>query len=50
MSSPEQRERRTAVILVLACVLATLALTLLFVAVPELADDTGGSGLFWLAN
>jgi hypothetical protein len=50
MSTPEQRERSAPVILVLACVLATVALTLLFVAVPELADDSGGNGLFWLGT
>jgi hypothetical protein len=43
MSTPD----RTLVILVLVTVLATVALTLLFVAFPELAD---GKAPFWLAN
>ena len=45
MSTP----RSAPVILVLVCVLATIALTLLFVAVPELSDGAG-NGLFWLAT
>jgi hypothetical protein len=44
MSTP----RSAPAILVLACVLATIALTLLFAAVPELSDDAGHD-LLWLA-
>jgi hypothetical protein len=41
--------RSAPVILVLVCVLATIALTLLFVAVPELSDGAG-NGKLWLAT
>ena len=49
MSTSEQRHRRAALIVVIACVLATAALTLLFAVVPELSDDAAGNALFWLA-
>jgi hypothetical protein len=48
MSNPEQRRLTAPVILVLASLLATAALTLLFAVVPELADEAGGNLLFWL--
>jgi hypothetical protein len=46
---PMSTPRSAPVIVVLACVLATIALTLLFVAVPELSDGAG-NGLLWLAT
>jgi hypothetical protein len=49
MSNPAQRRLTAPVIVLLACVLATVALTLLFAMVPELADGAGGS-LLWLAG
>jgi hypothetical protein len=50
MSDPDQRKLPAPVVLVLACLLATAALTLLFAAVPGLADDGGSTVLSWLAE
>jgi hypothetical protein len=46
---PMSPPRSAPAILVLVCVLATIALTLLFVAVPELSDGAG-NGKLWLAT
>ena len=50
MSDPDQRKLPAPVVLVLACLLATAALTLLFAVVPGLADDGGSTVLSWLAE
>jgi len=49
MSNPQQRRLPAPVIVLLGCVLATVALALLFAMVPELADGAGSS-LLWLAG
>jgi hypothetical protein len=49
MSDTDQRKLAAPVIVLLACLLALAALTVLFAAVPELAGDGGGNLLSWLA-
>jgi hypothetical protein len=49
MSNPEQRRLTAPIIVLLACLVATAALTLLFAIAPELANEAGSS-LPWLAS
>ena len=49
MSNHEQRRLTAPIIALLACLLATAALTLLFAIAPELGD-AAGSALPWLAG